>query len=517
MKSNSDVLRAIKIPQEDEVREVLLGLPFVKSLKLPQVSMTEQDYQGALGASLRTGAELRRENYPDLFRLLDSSVERLGLCCEVRCFKGQTDGRENASVWAHEDRVLVTFESGLLSTVDRPEGLQTIIGHELGHYGFQHHRDVARGLAEDLDERLDLADLPSRSKVESAELKRLSTQEADEAFFMFSVLSQICELNADRAGLVARPDLVANIEGEMLLTAGRADRYGRHDARSFLVQGRELIRMGAALEPGGVATHPIGPLRAIAMEYFWRSDRFRDITGLGPADVRLDDFSKVLYRLVPYAELTTKFPTVPVSRKLPQFLLAPPNLGGEGAVSAEGTSPQSGPESAVAETIATVNAAVVPDPINPVDAAEWVDAELIEDEQASITLTAEEKARLAFLLAETVTIADGKLTKAEANFLMTLVRPRALSERILSEYRQEPERFAMVHEYLLDKASTAAGRTKASLVRAMIDAAKADRRIDDEEILTILELAERINAGAIGERELRNAFGTRLDDALKHA
>jgi len=45
----------------------------------------------------------------------------------------------------------------------------------------------------------------------------------------------------------------------------------------------------------------------------------------------------------------------------------------------------------------------------------------------------------------------------------------------------------------------------------MIQATKADRKVDDDELREIRRLAIQIDAGAQAERELRNVFGSRID------
>ena len=479
----SETLRAIEIPEEDLLRHAVQQLPIVKVLE-GFLERCRLEDAAALHDSLTQGEELLPASHPVVHQLLAEALERLGLSCRARIFQARgSSGPDNARIWSSGEDVLLSLEGGLLTTVDEPRVVQSIIGHELGSFGFDHLADPLRGLAFVRDRRGAL-EAAGRLDRESRDLLALlCSREADEAVEIWYVLNQLCELNSDRAGLIAQPHLHENLQGEILLSAGHADRYGRHDTRSLLAQGRELVRQGELNElmPG---TRPIAPLRALALEYFWRSDRFREISGQGTGEVKLADFSKLLSRLVPLNSVPKGIWRIESSRKLPAFFLQQPELAAELNAAPSG------------------------------DTRHWVEAEPSMPE-AGGSMSEAEQARLAFYLAERVVSADGQLTKGERRFLLRLVRPGALASQVVDEYEQlDPDAYLAKGAVLLQKGRTLPARIQASLVRVMIEAVKADRKVEDDEIRLVAQLAARFDAENLGRIELENAFGSRVAEAL---
>jgi uncharacterized tellurite resistance protein B-like protein len=90
------------------------------------------------------------------------------------------------------------------------------------------------------------------------------------------LLSQIQELNADRAGLLACGDLTAAIISSVRLSAGREDRFGAYDIGTYLAQAEEIQAKGFVFEDL-LLTHPLEPLRAKALAvYHARLDKESD-------------------------------------------------------------------------------------------------------------------------------------------------------------------------------------------------------------------------------------------------
>lgn len=69
--------------------------------------------------------------------------------------------------------------------------------------------------------------------------------------------------------------------------------------------------------------------------------------------------------------------------------------------------------------------------------------------------------------------------------------------------------FAYDEEFrrLLERAKGVSPRTRTALVKRMINAAKADRRVTQEEIDRIRKLAQAMDATAQAEREIANVWG----------
>lgn len=520
MKAKSDILQRIKIGTEDELLERIVEHPLYRKEIEPHLA-SEQDeradaaafFEAELARHLRLGTELTRVTYEIPFRLVDAAASTLQLRITPRLFKSPDPSRkENATIVAVEDRVLITFQSGFLSLVNRAELLLAVIGHELGHYGFRQLEvraaDAVRGLI-DLAEQAHEAP-GRRSRADSDLIRAVMSKEFDGLLALASLYSQVCELNCDRAGLLVQPDLSASIEGEMLLASGAADSYGRYEPTSYLAQARELVaRPSELFDPGDLeATHPVPALRALAMEFFYSTDVFRELTGRGPATERAADFARVLPYIVPVAAVRPALSSIPRSATVPGFL-----QGGERAVTPDAPKPAPSAAAPAGPHRGAPPRVVSAEESRPA-ANEGAPAPAVfHDPDAA--LSEAERAELTWLLGYRVIASDGKLTRAEETFMISLVRPRALADAVSSKLTQltDADLEARTTELVL-RARALHGRTKTSLIKVMIQAAKADRKIEDDEIAAIYRAGEALDAAPTALRELRDIFGSRADDVV---
>lgn len=533
MPVKSEILKKIKIAEEDDLRDRLLNNRFYEESIAPRFPEKPSGfYDYALKDNLRTGSELTVRSHPLLFSLLKKASSRLGISPGARLFKSRESHQENAWVVGDGDKLLMGFVSGILNTVDSPVLLGTIIGHELGHYGFGHADHVDGVNVFDLQRQVsELECAPgSRTKDEREMLRLGRSKEFEEIALLAALLSQVCELNADRAGLVSEPNLFASIEAEMLLAGGAADGYGRYYPRDYLLQARELIALDDHLDFADMeGTHPQGPYRALALEFFWRSSEFREIAGQGPGDQGLSDFKRLLPRLVPLQGLRPSLTGYArIARQLPRFVaIAPPS---------EKLSTES---SAVAPLVDAREPGVVPPPapssLRSSEAhlpemetesvielgdedVEWMEAPPISatDPDLSAAMNERERAELSYTLAFRVVCADGKITNAETKFMTTLIRPRALSGEVVDFMLSlSLEEVHARGDELIQRALALTTRSRTALVKMMIQAAKADRRVDDSEITSIATTSELLGVKDAGIRQLRNVFGSRVDDVLR--
>jgi Zn-dependent protease with chaperone function/uncharacterized tellurite resistance protein B-like protein len=502
VKARSEILQRIKIGAEEEVMDRLLEHPFYrKEIAAHAASFDPSgNYGHHLAEQLKTGAELSRASYGTLFGLVDSASAALKLSVTARLFKSKEPmGSENAGIISDEDRVLIVFQSGILNTVSNPELLRAIVGHELGHHGFRHMGQAGRLAVDDLAARgLELSVAPGRRTRDEADLLKVFRAEPfAEVYMLASLASQLAELNADRAGLIVQPDLDAAVEGDMLLAGGAADSFGRYHARDYLAQARDLLAERAHRDPFDAldleGTHPIGPLRALALEHFFSSDVFRELTGRGPATVKLADFDTILPWLVPITHIKPRLSGCPTSpTAVPAFLQ------------------QRGSE---------VTAAPPPKPsanAGPGDGAGEPGGELAGVFSATdAAMTTRERAELTWLLAARLVMVDGQASRGEEAFLASVVRPRALAEEVTAYLNGlDDDAMATRAAELIERGRSLHTRSKGVLIKTLIQAAKVDRKVHDEELREIWSLAEVLGAAAIAERELRNVFGSRVDSLL---
>ncbi len=461
----SDVLKATKIGLEDELRERLAEHAFYRKEVRPLFRRDGGEdagvgYDLVLRKYLREAAEITPASHGSLFALLDSAEQRLGVVVTARVFKvNEPGGLENATILSHDDNVLISFHSGILDSLSDDDSLLSVIGHELGHFGHGHLSDHVYGDVVELDSRI----LESQSgfrlaKDDAKELRRLARSKGyEEVVRLCMLLSQAAELNADRAGLLSGSSFDGAVKGAMVLSAGPADRFGDYLAATYLEQARELVSREDLFDDGDwERTHPLEPLRVLALEYFAESDVFRDVTGKGPATRKMSGFDQLLPRLLPLDRLPSAT-TRNAASKLTRPVAEVPPKAGEPA------------ESSVSEL------------------------EYLAIKYACMT---------------TVVAADGKLTPAERCFVESQLRPVELADEMLSKLdAMTDEQHDAEMTRLIELGRSLPARAKTTLIKLMIKTAKADRRVTDSEIATIRMVSADMDASAQAERQIANAWG----------
>jgi len=503
MKASSEVLQRIKISAEDELLERISEHPHyqreiasILADDLATSDRTAENYSRRVATLLKTGTELSTTSYGSLFGLLSDARKSLKLEVSVRLFKStEVAGAENAYIVSDAQHALIVFQSGILNTVSDADVLRSILGHELGHHGFGHGETTAADAVLWLaGQRPALEAIRGRrSRNDAGALELLRSDDFHDLHVMALLHGQLAELNADRAGLIAQPDLDPAVHAGMLMAAGAADSYGKYHAAEYLLQARRLIALtgGEGFDPADVCTtHPHAPLRALALEYFFSTDLFRELTGRGPGTERCAEFPSILPWIVPVAAL--KRPLSGASRvpKMPPAFVLPRGMDADPSRADGELTPASNPllESMSDDGVDTASA-------RP------------EHER--------ERAELTCLLAMRIIGLDGNVTRGEEAFLMSVVRPRALAGQILAHLDTlDDDAITRRTVELMTRARDFHGRTKTTLIKMMIQAAKADRKISDDEIRAIHDAGDALGAAETAVRELRNVFGSRADTAL---
>lgn len=448
MKARSEILERAKIRQEDEVYERIVTHPFwrkeIEPIWKENLRNPVEIYEKQVKKLVRDGAELKPGGYAQLFQLVEMAATNLQLQGGPRLFKTTKGGVENAFVCSDNRRYTIAFVDGLLNTFDQDSVLMTVIGHEIGHYGYRHWITYLRLM--EMMEELFADDGRYRDVV--------CTDEFDALLSAASLHSQLRELNADRAGLLAMPNLAVALEGQMLLAAGRADRYGRFFPEEILEQARDWLKsVNEGDDDEQWTTHPHRHRRTLAIEGVFQTETFRELTGRGPATLKDEDFDKMLARYMPMHVLK--------------------KLDGIGQAKARRTEPR----------------------------------EATPDER--------ERAALFVFCTLLVVAADDKLTKAETRFLERSVRPHSLARELLTEFEEmsQAQREKRI-EQAIEFGRSLHGKSKGTLFRQLVEAAKVDRKVTDDEIQAIYEIGCRLDAQAQVLRELRGSFGSRANDVL---
>jgi tellurite resistance protein len=204
---------------------------------------------------LATSVRLSERMSPELRKMADRCVERLGVEIPLELFVFPSP-RHNAMCFRPEDdRLLVMFSSSLLEDFEGSE-LLFVMGHELGHHVYRHH-DVPIGFVMRGRERPD---------------PRL-------ALTLFA-WSRYAEASADRAGAYCANDIEGVSRSLFKLASGLTSKTIQFQLDDFLAQIDQMQIEDA--EPGAGApkedwfsTHPFSPLRVKALTLFDQSELVR--------------------------------------------------------------------------------------------------------------------------------------------------------------------------------------------------------------------------------------------------
>lgn len=226
--------------------------------------------------ALLTGAlRLTRSMAPEVADTLAQCREVLGHDRRVEVYVRADASFQASAIRCEGSPDIIALSSRMLEAFT-PEELRFVIGHELGHLVLDHFR----------------IPMPAVAKLEDMAGPLVSRRNALRLFLW----ARCAELSADRAGLVCAGDASAAARGFFKLASGLSSDRVRADLEAYAQQIESL-----ASAPEGrqkprddddtldcFSTHPYNPLRVRAVVAFWRTDRFRALTGDGAGDVALD-------------------------------------------------------------------------------------------------------------------------------------------------------------------------------------------------------------------------------------
>ena len=195
------------------------GLPLVLKKFMSEIGEKPLRYQ-LLASSVQCG----QEQFPLLYEQLGQTCTRLGISTIPTLFLSQSPV-VNASTFGAEDPVIVVH-SGLVYQLDA-QGVQAVLGHELGHVQCEHatYKLLATLILQGGSR------LGGWSQILTAPL-RLALQK----------WSRCAELSADRAGLLASRSLGASIQVLLRLAGGVGEWGGMTQLQvgPFVAQARAL-------------------------------------------------------------------------------------------------------------------------------------------------------------------------------------------------------------------------------------------------------------------------------------
>jgi len=202
------------------------------------------------------GIRLTEQTSPRVHRILHDVLNRLLLQIDIEVFC-LPEQNVNAAVMMEAEgqahHCVVALTAGALEKLGDDE-IASIIGHEVGHFLFRHHRFSA--LVNQDEDRRGVTVLPPL---------------AENLFLRWRKKS---EISADRAGLLACRDLHAAARGLLKAAYGLGSQNITLEIDDLLSQIDDL-QGKPELMVSAFASHPLLPLRLKAMQMFSVSDKAR--------------------------------------------------------------------------------------------------------------------------------------------------------------------------------------------------------------------------------------------------
>ncbi len=204
---------------------------------------------------LSTSVRLTQGMAPEITKMADECVERLGVELPLELFVYSSPQFNAACFKPENDRLYVMFSSSLLEGFT-PQELRFVMGHELGHHVYNHH-DIPIGYL----------------------LRGQQRPDPSLALELFA-WSRYAEISADRAGAHCAQDMNAVAASLFKLSSGLTSKVVEFSLDDFVAQVDDMAAVDG--EPGNGApqsdwfsTHPFSPLRVKALKLFERSELYK--------------------------------------------------------------------------------------------------------------------------------------------------------------------------------------------------------------------------------------------------
>ena len=205
---------------------------------------------------LATAVRLTPGMSPALHDLIKACRDSLGVRIPIETYVYAAPDFNAVCIKPEEGRLFIALSSSLLDRFDLTE-LKFVLGHELGHYVFQHH-EIPVGYL----------------------LNSQSIQDPAMALKLFA-WSRYAEISADRAGAVCSKDLDAVARAMFKLASGLTGTIVQPSMTELLKQLADMQAEDGT--PGTLrapsqdwfSTHPFSPLRLQALAFTFESELLR--------------------------------------------------------------------------------------------------------------------------------------------------------------------------------------------------------------------------------------------------
>lgn len=242
--------QSLRNPVDRAMAQALLKDP-----QIQQMSALVADAGGNTRRSLLAQAlRLTPQIAPELHEVLDHCVQTLKVDTELEVYVYAAPQFNAGCTSPENGRVFLLLTASLLEAFDTPE-LTFVIGHELGHHIYEHHKIPLQAFQQG-------SGVAARTLLKGHAWLRQA------------------ELSADRAGLLCTGSLSGALRSFFKLSSGMRQAPGPEQVAAYMRQAEELYREDESLGRGAsvmdwMSTHPFSPVRMRAAEAFSHSEVMR--------------------------------------------------------------------------------------------------------------------------------------------------------------------------------------------------------------------------------------------------
>jgi uncharacterized tellurite resistance protein B-like protein len=230
---------------------------FEDFLRNPIIADASQSYSSSIPNSkkelLKRALRLSSGMAPKIFKSIDRCKVRLGLNTKIDIYVAQNPSMNAYCYPSHEGCIYILVTSALLEKLNEDE-LTFVIGHEIGHYLYQHHLLNPQMIHHQIGQHLTPSD----------------------SIRLFS-WGRNAELSADRIGLICCGSYEAACLANFKLSSGISSDVLSFSLEEYLRQYKDIekeLNSGDATMEDFYSSHPINPMRVISLDLFYKSETY---------------------------------------------------------------------------------------------------------------------------------------------------------------------------------------------------------------------------------------------------
>lgn len=355
---------------------------------------------------LTRALKLTRGMMPGLYAATDGLARTLDLKAEIEVYVNQ-DSRFNAACYPPvKEKVLLVVTSSLLEKFSEQE-LAFVLGHELGHYLFEHTRFPVDYILQN----------------NGGNLSPLH------AMKLYAWIRN-AEITADRVGMVCCRDFGVAANTFFKLSSGITSSALQFSVQDYLAQLEDLrheVSQQDTEPQDWFSTHPFNPMRLKALEVFTRGEPYHRLVGESGGTLSGDEVAAEVAELMSIMEPTYLQDETDVGQKTRRYLLASGYL----VAAANGVIAQS----EVNSLSSLVGPQVSPDEMRQMFSRPFEDVKVEVEALAkdlSALLTGVKKLQL-IRDAVIISFADGAVDQAELNCLVWLCNGLGVDPRFIEQ------------------------------------------------------------------------------------